>query len=105
MLKFRRNIDAAHILSNRKLLQPPVYVKPDLTLDERKAESPLLKERKALIITRNRIKLQNSQLLLDNQPHCTVQNGNLNFTDHSSHNDSNTAMSIEDSPTSVSKSD
>ena len=108
MLKFLRNIDAAHILSNRKLLQPPVYVKPDLTLDERKAESLLLKERRALInkgITRNRIKLRNTQLLLDNQPHCTVQNGNLHYTDHSSHKDNNIAMAIEDSPTPVSKSD
>ena len=66
-----------HILSNKKLLQPPVYIKPDLTLDERKAELLLLKERRVLInkdVTRNLIKLCKSQLLVDNYLHCLVQN-------------------------------
>jgi len=85
MIKFLRNIDATHILSNKKLLQPPVYVKPDLTLDERKTESLLLKERRVLInkgAIRKRIKLRKSQLLVDNQPYCAVKNSQLQFFSH-----------------------
>jgi len=76
MIKFLRNIDATHTLFNKKLLQPPVYVKPDLTLDERKTESLLLKERRVLInkgTIHKRIKLRKSQLLVDNQPYCAVK--------------------------------
>jgi len=102
MVKFLRTIDATHILSNRELLQSPVYVKPDLTQEERKMESLLLRERRVLIdkgISRNRIKLHNSQLLLDNQPHCTVQNFQLQFNIPTSNNDSNTPMIVGHSVT------
>jgi len=69
MVNFLRTIDATHILSIRTLLQSPVYVKPDLTQEERKTESLLLRKTRILIdkgISRNHIKLHNSQLLLDN---------------------------------------
>lgn len=103
MVKFLRTIDATHILSNRKLLQSPVYVKPDLTQEERKTESLLLRERRVLIdkgIGRNRIKLRNSQLFLDNQPHCTVQNFQLQFNVPTPNNDNNTPMTVDHSVTS-----
>ena len=98
MVKFLRTIDAAHILSNRKLLQSPVYVKPDLTPEERKTESLLLKERRVLIdkgVTRNRIKLRNSQLFVDNQLHCAVQSSKIQFSALPSNNESNTPMSVD----------
>jgi len=102
MVKFLRTIDATHILSNRKLLQSPVYVKPDLTQEERKTESLLLRERRVLIdkgISHNRIKLRNSQLLLDNQPLCTVQNFQIQFNVPTSNNDNNTPMIVDHSVT------
>jgi len=85
MMKFLRNIDATHILSNKKLLQPPVYVKLDLTLDDRKTESLLLKERRVLInkgAICKRIKLRKSQSFVDNQPYCAVKNLQLQYFSH-----------------------
>jgi len=42
LVKFLKTIDAVQILSNRKLLQSPVHVKPH---EERKTDSLVLKER------------------------------------------------------------
>ena len=49
LVKFLRYTDASNILSNKSKLSKPVFVKPDLTSEERAIESLLLKERRALI--------------------------------------------------------
>ena len=49
LVKFLRSLDTSLILTNKKLLTPPIYIKPDMTPEEKAKESILLKERKALI--------------------------------------------------------
>ena len=49
LVKFLRSLDTLLILTNKKLLSPPIYIKPDMTPEEKAKESILLKERKALI--------------------------------------------------------
>ena len=69
-------------------------------------KATLNKERRALInngILRNRIKLRNSQLLVDNKPHCTVQSGKLHRNVDSS-NDS-TPMLVDNTTPPASGSD
>ena len=100
MMKFLR---ATHILLSKKLLQSPAHIKLDLTVDERKTESLLLKKRRVPInksVTGNRIKLRKSQLLVDNQPHCLVQNSLLQFIAHPHKDGSDAPMTIEHSTTS-----
>jgi len=61
MVKFLRSVDVSSILSNRKLLKSPIFIKPDMSVEERKNEALLLKERCSLIekgIAQNKIKLQ-----------------------------------------------
>ena len=55
-----------------------------MTAEERKNEALLLKERRSLIkkgVARNRIKIRNFELLVDNQPHCKIHNFQLQFCD------------------------
>ena len=84
MVKFLRSIDVASILSNRKLLKASIFIKPDMSVEERKNEALLLKERRSLIekgVARNRIKLHSSTLFVDNQPHCKIHNFQLQSCD------------------------
>ena len=46
LVKFLRYTDASNINNNKSKLSKPVFVKPDLTSEERAAESLLLKERR-----------------------------------------------------------
>ena len=48
LVKFLRSFDATLVLSNRKSLTSGISIKPDLTLQERKIENALLKERRKL---------------------------------------------------------
>jgi len=49
LVKFLRYADASNILNNKTKLSKSVYVKPDLSAEERAIESMLLKERRCLI--------------------------------------------------------
>ena len=49
LVKFLRYTDASSILNSKSKFSKPVFVKPDLTAEERAAESLLLKERRCLI--------------------------------------------------------
>ena len=49
LVKFLRSADTANILRNKAQLSSPIYIKPDLTHEERIQESMLLKERRSLI--------------------------------------------------------
>ena len=62
----------------------PIFIKPDMSVEERKNEALLLKERHSLIekgVARNRIKLCSSTLFVDNQPHCKIHNFQLQSCD------------------------
>lgn len=48
-MKFLRSADTANILRNKVQLSPPIYIKLDLTLEEKTQESMLLKECRSLI--------------------------------------------------------
>ena len=61
LVKFLRYTDASNIIRNKTKLASQIYVKPDLTYDERTIESLLLKERRSLIdkgISRQHIKIR-----------------------------------------------
>ena len=70
MVKFLRSLDTSSILANKKLLASPIYIKPDMTPEEKAIESILLKERKALIEQgheRRSIQMYKNSLYLNNQ--------------------------------------
>ena len=81
LVKFLRYTDAFSILNSKSKLSKPVFVKPDLTAEERVAESLLLKERRCLIekgIARHPcIKIRNQSLFVLNKLHATIQNQQL----------------------------
>ena len=79
LLQLYRSTDVHTILSGRRKLsvRPGVIIKPDLSLEERKVEQLLLKERRSLIqrgVPHGAIKLCGSSLFVDNKEHGEVQN-------------------------------
>ena len=77
LVKFLRAFDATLVLSNKKSLTSGVSIKPDLTLEERKIENALLKERRRLIDSgteRKFIRIRGNSLYLNNKLHGIVQN-------------------------------
>ena len=80
LVKFLRYTDASNIINNKSKLSKPVFVKPDLTSEERAAESLLLKERRCLIekgIARQSIQIRNQSLFVSNKLHAKIQNQQL----------------------------
>jgi len=70
LIKFLRYSDAFNLLNSKSKLSKPIYVKPDLSPEERAMESLLLKERKSLIekgIGRQFIKIRNQSLFVFSQ--------------------------------------
>ena len=72
MIKFARSCDAATVLANRhkisKTDHPNVFLKPYMTVAERKTESTLLRERRALIesgIERKLIKIRDNSMFVN----------------------------------------
>ena len=72
MIKFARSCDAATVLANRykisKTDHPNVFLKPYMTVAERKTESILLRERRALIesgIERKLIKIRGNSIFIN----------------------------------------
>ena len=71
-VKFARSCDVAMVLSNRhkisKVEHPRVYIKPFMSIAERKTESTLLKERRALIdsgVEKKLIKIRGNSIYID----------------------------------------
>ena len=82
IVKFARSYDVAIVLSNRhripKSEHPNVYIKPFMSIAERKTESALLKERRALIdsgVERRLIKIRGNSCLLYTSPSPRDQRG------------------------------
>ena len=88
LVKFLRSADTANTLRNKAQLSSPVYIKPDLTHEERIQESMLLKERRSLIdkgVNRKQIKLRNWGIYIDDKPHCKIVDRKLKFHSASSY--------------------
>lgn len=79
LVKLVRSSDASSILNNRKSLgsMPGISIKPDLSPQERRTESALLKERRTLInsgVERNNMKIRGSSLFINNIKYGYVTN-------------------------------
>ena len=70
LIKFLRSTEAIMALSKITSFQAPVRIKPDLSPEERKAESILLKERWSLMqsgFDKKRIKIRNKSIYVDSK--------------------------------------
>ena len=79
LVKMIRSHEVASVLSNRKKLAttPGISIKPDLSPEDRKVESLLLKERRSLIhsgVDRKEIKIKGNTLLVNKEKHGHVIN-------------------------------
>ena len=77
LIKLKRVMDVSAILANKRSLSSPLVIKPDISPDERKIESALLKERWSLIqsdLDRKHIKLINNCILVNGQLHGEIVN-------------------------------
>ena len=77
LVKFRSIIHVNQVLANKGSLSSPVFIKPDLSLEERAREAVLLKERWALLqkgYRRNMIKIRNNSIFVNNQLYGLVKN-------------------------------
>ena len=95
LVKFIRVSDVSNVLSKRRLLKHPTFIKPDLNLEERKVESMLLKERWSLIqsgVPRSDIKIRDLRLFVKNKLHGQITNigSQCTFTPHDSSQPSTT---------------
>ena len=76
-MRLIRIADVHSILSNRESLSSPIYIKPDMTKEERHRESVLLKERWNLIqsgVPKKVIRIQGSRLYVRNALHGQLKN-------------------------------
>jgi len=100
LVKFLRSNTAVDILSSKSKLEAPIYIKPDLSPQERQRERLLLKERRCLIekgSERRYIKIRNDSLYLNNKLHCKVNSdgSKLEYVIVSDQPPSTTATSME----------
>ena len=80
LIKFLRSTEANVALSKITSFQAPVQIKPDLTPEERKAESALLKERWTLMqlgFDKKRIKIRNKGIFVENKLYGRFQNSEI----------------------------
>ena len=74
-MKFVRIADVSNILSKKRNLHQPYFIKPDLSQEQRNQETVLMRERWNLIqsgIPRNEVKLRNARLYVKNKLHGSV---------------------------------
>ena len=80
-----RSTEATLVLTKIASFKAPVRIKPDLTPEERKAESLLLKERWALMqlgFDKQRIKIRNKSIFVDNKLYGKYQDSELCRSDY-----------------------
>jgi len=78
LIRFLRTLDINTILANKKYLSTPLTIKPDLSSQEKKVESALLKERWSLIQNghnRKQIKLSHNRIFVNGHLYGEVTNG------------------------------
>ena len=84
LVKLLRSADASNILQNKSKLASSIYIKPDLTPEEKAIESLLLKERRSLIqkgFSRQHIKIRNQCLYVHNKLHASIRNSQLELSE------------------------
>ena len=77
LIRFIRIADVASVLSKKRLLSNPYYIKSDMTREQRLTQSLIMKERWQLIqsgVDRNCIKIKGDCLLVRNKLHGRVLN-------------------------------
>ena len=77
LVKFRSIIHVNQVLASKGSLSSPVFIKPDLSPNERAREAVLLKERWALLqkgYRQNLIKIRNNSIFVNNQLYGLVKN-------------------------------
>jgi len=82
LVKFLRFADVDYVLSIKLKLESKLFLKPDLTSEERAKESLLLKERWSLIqkgVERRQIRMRNYRIFINNQLHCKVVGTKLEY--------------------------
>ena len=82
LAKLSQSADVSSILSKRGSLNKPISIKPDLSLEDRRLEAILLKERWSLIqsgTNRRNIKIRNKCLFVTNKLYCQVKGSELIF--------------------------
>jgi len=75
LLKLLRSNMVFDILSSKTKLEAPIYIKPDMTYQERQKERVLLKERRPLIdqgTEQRHIKIRNDSIFVSNKFYCKV---------------------------------
>ena len=85
LVKLNRTIDVSILLSKAKTLPKDIYIKPDMTREERLTQSVLLKERWSLIqsgIERKDIRIRSNKIFVKNQVHGQVINSSLYIANH-----------------------
>ena len=116
LVKFHRQLDAISILSNKTSLPNGIIIKPDMTREERKADSLLLQERWRLIqsgVPKSSIKISRFTIYVNKCQHGQVINSAFCLTPQSSTSNKshiikksappNQDMSIADESTSSSR--
>jgi len=77
LVKFRSVIHVNQVLANKGSLSSPIFIKPDLSPDERAREAILLKERWALLqkgYGRNMIRIHNNSIFVNNKLYSQIKN-------------------------------
>jgi len=75
LIKLLRSNMVFDILSSKTKLEAPIYIKPDMTYQERQKERILLKERRSLIdqgTERRHIKIRSDSIFVNNKFYCKV---------------------------------
>ena len=91
LVKFLRVMDASQVLANKSSLNSSISIKPDMTIEERKTENALLKERRSLInngTERKHIKIRGNCLFVHNKLHGSVRDFQFNLNMNSTNNTS-----------------
>ena len=73
LIKLLRSNMVFDILSSKTKLEAPIYIKPDMTYQERQKERVLLKERRPLIdqgTEQRHIKIRNDSIFVSNTFYC-----------------------------------
>ena len=100
LVKLLRSADASNILQNKSKLASSIYIKPDLTPEEKAIESLLLKERRSLIqkgFSRQHIKIRNQSLYVQNKLHASIRNSKLELSESQTESPNQDTTQIHDS--------
>jgi len=98
VVKFLRYSDASNLLNSKSKLSNLVYVKPDLSPEERAMESLLLKEWRSLIEMGVARQFSNKAYFVFNKLHAKIQNQQLQCLLCPETNDSNQILPNNSDP-------